>query len=218
MDKSPVEHSSDDISRFLATLDRLKTLALRGDELAMEVMWRVGMEGAFCLADIATDGSPEVKQALQRLAAGCMGWPVVATYLDGPEEIRRLMRAIRLSERLPYDTNSQVKMEKLTLLAYYIIGRIEEAGDAWRARRKGGTSSGRLPMYARTASCLPPFSRAAMSRWWAVVSKVFDLELPDPSAVPWMRALVRNGASVSKVRTVVKRRLRQKLCGLAPRR
>ena len=93
----------------------------------MEFMWKVGMEGAFCLADIAAEGSPEVKQALQRLAAGRMGWPVVASYLDGPEEIRRLMRDIRLSAGLPYDTNSQVKKEKLTFLAYYIIGHIERS-------------------------------------------------------------------------------------------
>ena len=72
-------------------------------------------------------------------------------------------------------------------------------------------------MYARSAAALPPFSRASLPRWWAVVSKVFDLEIPDPSTVPWMKAMVRNGASASKVRTVVKRRLRQKLAGLAPK-
>jgi hypothetical protein len=219
VDKSPAEHSHDDISRFLATLDRLKTLALRGNEQAMDILWMTGVEAGFCLANIEADGSPEMKQALRTLAAGSMGWPVVITYLDGPDEIRRLMRSIHLSERLPYDLNSQIKIDQTAKLAYEILEHIEEVGAAWRARQKGEvTERRRLPMYARSASCLPPFSRETLPRWWKVAAQVLDRWHPDPAAVPWMRVLVRNGASASKVRTIVKRRLRQKLCGLAPRR
>jgi hypothetical protein len=217
VDKSPLEHSSDDISSFLATLDRLKTLALRGNEQALDILWMTGVEAGWCLANIEANGKPEMKQALRTLATRRMGWPVVATYLDGPEEIRRLTRSIHLSEKLPYDLRSQVRMDQLAKLAYELIEHIEEAGATWKARRKGETSDTRLPMYYRVASCLPPFSRTSLPRWWAVASKVFDLRFPNPDKVPWMRELVRNGASASKVRTIVKRRLRQKLAGLAPR-
>jgi hypothetical protein len=218
MDKSPLDHSHDDISSFIATLDRLKTLALRGNEQALDILWMTGVEAGWCLANIEANGKPEMKQALRDLASRRMGWPVVATYLDGPEEIRRLTRSIHLSERLPYDLRSQVRMDQLAKLAYELIEHIEEAGTTWRARQKGEISAQRLPMYFRAAGSLPPFSRASLPRWWAVASKVFDLRFPDPEKVPWMRELVSNGAPASKVRTIVKRRLRQKLCGLAPRR
>ena len=171
-----------------------------------------------CLANIEAGGSPEMKQALRTLAASRMGWPAVVTHLDGPEEVKRLTRSLHLSEHLPYDLRSQVRMDPLTLLAYEIVDHIKKGGDAWKARQKGETSRARrLPMYFKVAASLPTFSRSSLTRWWSVASKVFDRKFPNPSAVPWMRAMVRNGASPGKVRTIVKRRLRQKLLGLAPK-
>jgi hypothetical protein len=218
VDKSPAEHSHGDIQNFLDTLTRLKTLAQRGDALAMDLLWMTGTEVGLCLANIEANGSPEAKRTLRLIAAKRMGWPVVAMYSDKPDETRRRLRSIRLGAELSFDLDSQVRVDPLTLLAYQIIEHIGEAGAAWRARREGGTSTRRMPMYYRVAGSLPTFSRASLPRWWAVASKVFDLRHPDPGAVPWMKALARNGASASRVRTVVKRRLRQKMCGLAPRR
>ena len=216
--RSPAERSHDDIEEFIATLDRLKTLALRGNEQAMDILWMAGVEAGCCLANIEADGNPEMKKSLKTLAAGRMGWPMVVMYSNKPDEARRRLRSIRLGADLSFDLDSQVRVDSLTLLAYQIIEHIEEAGAAWRTRRKGETPARRLPMYFKVASCLPPFCQTSLPRWWAVAATVFDRRYPNPAAVPWMKAIVGNGASVSKVRTDVKRRLRQKMWGLAPRR
>ena len=174
-----------------------------------------GTEAGLCLANIEANGSPQMKHALRALAASRLGWPVVVTHIDGPEEVKRLTRRLHLSERLPYDLRSQVKMDPLAMLAYELIEHIEEAGATWRARRKSEASARRLPMYFRVAASLPPFSRSSLPRWWGIASQVFDRWHPDPAAVPWMKAMVGNGPSAGTVRTIIKRRLRQKLKGLA---
>ena len=60
MDKSPAEQSHDDIEEFIATLDRLKRLAERGNEQAMDILWMTGVEAGLCLANIEAGGSPKL--------------------------------------------------------------------------------------------------------------------------------------------------------------
>jgi hypothetical protein len=161
VDRSAEEHSSDDIARFLATLDRLKQRATGGNEQAMDILWMTGVEAGFCLANIEAHGSPETKQTLQTLTAGRLGWPVVLTCLDGSKEIERLLRSLNLGKGLPYDPESQVRMDQLATLAYELIEHIAEAGDAWRARRNGETPARRAPSQRPPAKDRPQLITAA---------------------------------------------------------
>ena len=133
------------------------------------------------------------------------------------------MQSIRLGAELPFDLYSQVRVDLLTYLAFEILEHVRQMG-ALKREYESGTlsteSSGsvkrqRLPMYARSAASLPPLSQATLPRWWRVTSTVFDQWFPHPITVPWMRKLAESGASNRQVRRIVKRRLRQKLVGLA---
>ena len=215
MDKPEKEDS--DVEVFVEVLLRLQNEAEAGSAEALELLWWAGLNAGAFLMETEARGTPEAQQALRKVAAKHAAWPTVATHSDDPETRRRL-RSINLGKELPFDLESQVKPDRLTKLAREILEHIDFVGSVLRAHHTGEISKRpRLPMYSRTASRLPPFSCTTLSRWWKAASQVFDRWHPDPATVPWMRELARPGASASKVRTIVKRRLRQKLSGLAPK-
>jgi hypothetical protein len=206
-----------DIDIFVRVLLRLQDESLAGSADALELLWWAGFNTSTLLLEIQVRGSHEARQALKTVAAKHANWPWIATFTDGPR-MRKALREIGLGKKLTYDPESQVKSDRLTKLARDLLDHVSFVGAVLAAHQKKEiTTRPRLPMYSRPASRLPPFSQATLSQWWQVISKVFDRWFPDPSSVPWMRAIVRNGVSTKGVRSVIKRRLRQKLAGLAPK-
>jgi hypothetical protein len=197
---------------------QLQDEAEAGSAEAIELVWWAGLNASILLMEIEAHGTPQARMALKTVAAKHTNWPTIATFSDDPETRKRL-RAIKLGAKLLCDPESQVQDDECTNLARELLEHITFVGSVLRIHRKGGISTRPpLPMYSRKASRLPRFCRESLPQWWSVVGQVFDRWYPNPAGLPWMRSLARNGSSERAVRAAVKRRLRQKLVGLAPRR
>jgi hypothetical protein len=196
---------------FLLLINKAK----QGDARAFELLHWAGLNVGHFFFEIQTQGTPEMQQALRNLAAKHTIWPDLALISDDPDTRRRLL-SIGLGKERIYDLESQVKPDSLSKLARGILEEIGDVGSILRAHQAGEIPTRpRLPRYSWPASRLPPFTRGNLPQWWEVASQVFDRQYPDPAKVPWMRALAKNGVSDSAVRAVVKKRLRQKIAGLA---
>ena len=201
---------------FVEIFLRLRKKAEQGDARAFELLHWAGLNVGVFFFEIGAKGTPEQRQALRDLAAKHTVWPVVELFAKNTTDARLRLRRLGLGEKRIYDLESKVKPDPLTKLALGIIEEIDDVGSILRAYRAGEISTRpRLPMYSRTAARLPPFTRETLPQWWKVAAQIFDRRFPDPAEIPWMRALCKNGASKSAVRATVKKRLRQKLAGLA---
>jgi hypothetical protein len=213
-----VAETDQPVDIFVRTLLQLHDEAEAGSAEALELLWWAGLDASTLLMEIEAHGSPPARQALETVAAKHTNWPTIATFSDDPETRKRL-RAIKLGAKLLCDPESQAQNDEYTKLARELLEHITFVGSVLRAHRNGEISTRpTLPMYSRKASRLPRFCRESLPQWWSVVGQVFDRWYPEPAGVAWMRALARNGSSERAVRAAVKRRLRQKLAGLAPRR
>jgi hypothetical protein len=212
-----VDKPDESVEVFSATLLRLQNEAEQGFAPALELLWWAGLNAGGLLMEIEAHGTPQARAALEMVAAKHTAWPTLATFSDDSDTRARL-RAIKLGTGLLCDPQSQAQDDECARLARKILEHISFVGSVLRAHRAREIAARpRLPMYSRQASRLPRFCRESVPQWWSVVGQVFDRWYPDPASVPWMRALVRNGASAKQVRAAAKRRLRQKLAGLAPR-